>query len=337
MFIPEHRVHFPEIEGEQAAMPRVDRVVSERDVVAALEGNYGLRVVGSPVPMESYWDFNFRVRTHVGAVFCKAYTHDSLHDAEFHVSLIDVLASEGLPVPRVLRASGGEPVTSAAGLPFIVQEFLPGEGVSELPMTSRLLNGLGRTLAQIHNAADGRRFRGNQTKTTSWDPRQHELLFARYDGAVERFSPRARKQIESLRRSVDARCGELDALPRAIIHGDFHPGNVLGVGQRIVGVVDFSEAISSWIIADLGICLSYLLHDREARFKTVAGFLNGYLQEGELSRRERVLLPTMIQLRAATRAIECKLDGGVSAAADLELIEFFSNSAVEEAWGRTFV
>jgi homoserine kinase type II len=336
MLTPDPKSLFPTRQGEQSAMPKVEQVVSADDVVVALENAYGLRVVGSPVAMESYWDFNFRVRTHVGAVFCKAYTHDSLHDAEFHASLIEVLANEGLPVPRVMRARGGQHVTSAAGLPFIVQEFLPGEGVSELPMTGRLLSELGRTLAQIHNAADGRRFRGNQTKITSWDPRQHDLLFARYEGAAERFSPRARKQIEGLRRSVDTRCGELDALPRGIIHGDYHPGNVLGVGQRIVGVIDFSEAINSWIIADLGICLSYLLHDREARFKTVATFLKGYLREGQLSRHERALLPTMIQLRAATRAIECKLDGGVSAAADLELIEFFSDPAVEDAWGRAF-
>jgi Ser/Thr protein kinase RdoA (MazF antagonist) len=316
--------------------PRDIPLVTAEDIQRAIENDYGLAVTGAPSAVDGYWDFNFDALTSAGAVFCKVYTHDSHLDAQFHADVMNTLAEEGLPTAEVFRNRNGQTVSSIAGMPFIVQRRLPGVPLSELPTTSARIFDLGKTLGQIHNAADGRRFQGNHTKITSWDPRQRDLLFSRYEGAVERFSPHARKHLDALQRKTNLLREELDDLPQGVIHGDYHPGNVLGFEKGISGVVDFSEAMRSWTVADVGICLSYLMGEPHSRFITAAHFLTGYCEEAPLSRPELALLPTVIQLRAATRAIETKLDGGVAQNAEIELIEYFNRNSVEDKWIAAF-
>lgn len=316
--------------------PQVLPIIAPEDITRALGEFYGLKVMKAPSAIGGYWDFNFHVRTAAEEVLVKVYTHDSCRDAQFHTDLINTLFREGLPVSEVLMTQSGQTVCSIAGMPYIVQRWLPGRSLSELPITLERIYELGKTLARIHNAADGRHFVGKQTKITSWDPRQWELLFDRYEASVHLFSPYARKHLDALYKKTVALREELDSLPKGIIHGDYHPGNVLGSDKGICGVVDFSEAMHSWLVADLGICLSYLMEERESRFRTAEHFLRGYYQEAQLSAPELALLPTMIQLRAATRAIETKLDGGVAERPEIELIEYFNRDAVEDKWIRVF-
>jgi Ser/Thr protein kinase RdoA (MazF antagonist) len=316
--------------------PRITPGVTPEDITVVLRELYGLEATKHPSEIGGYWDFNFHVLTPAGAVLCKVYTHDSHRDAEFHADLMNTLSREGLPVSEVLRTREEQTVCSVASMPCIVQRWLPGVSMSELPITNERIYELGETLAQIHNASDGRRFAGSQTKITSWDPRQWELLFDRYEASVHRFSPYARKHLDVLHRKTLFLRDELNSLPQGIIHGDYHPGNVLGFKEGISGVVDFSEATHSWIVGDLGICLSYLMEEQETRFHRAAHFLTGYCQEAPLARTELALLPIMIQLRAATRAIESKLDGGVAERSEIELIEYFNQDLVEAKWLRVF-
>jgi Ser/Thr protein kinase RdoA (MazF antagonist) len=312
--------------------PRTVPAVSADDVVRVLDSAYGLTATRHPQPLDSYWDYNFKVHTNIGNLFCKAYTHDQFEDARFHADVITKLSREGLLVPRLIPSRGGHPVCEINGLPFIVQRFLPGEVLANTELTPKLNHELGRTLAQIHNILEGRIVTGNKTKISSWDPRQHQLLFTRYEGALSLFSPRARKALDTVQVKTEALYPELRELPVGIAHGDYHPGNILVAHNTVAGVLDFNEAIESWHCGDIGIALSYLIQGEKDPIEIAKNFLNGYRAERDLTVYERVFIPLMIQLRACTRAIESKLAGGSASKSDINLIEYLNDPTTARAW-----
>ena len=314
--------------------PRSVPPVSSRDVSHTLTSQYGIEPLGLPQRMESYWDFNFKVATPIGPLFCKAYTHDQFEDARFHADVLTKLASEGILVPPVVTSRHNATVGEINGLPFIVQRFLPGESLANLTLTRPMIFELGETLAQIHNSLEGRCISGNTFKRTSWDPRQHELLFSRFDAAVEHFSLQAQRELDTLRGKIAEFLPNLRELPTGITHGDYHPGNILVAHRKIAAVLDFNEAIDSWLLGDIGIALSYMNNQELPLLQCAKSFIAGYRSERPLALFERVFIPVLIQLRAATRLIETGLDSNRESREDLKLIRHLNDPKVFEDWVR---
>lgn len=322
-----HEGHFTDLHA-----PRNVPAVSPADVTRVLTSTYGIQPKGPPTRIDSYWDFNFKVATTIGPLFCKAYTHDRFEDARFHTDIMGKLTREGILVPAVVPSLDGKAVNVLNGLPCIVQRFLPGKYLSNVALTPSILAELGRTLAQIHNTLEGRIISGNRFKISSWDPRQHELLFSRYDAAVEQFSPRARRELDGLRVKASEYLPLLRELPVGITHGDYHPGNILVAHQRIAAVLDFNEAIESWLVGDLGIALSYMNNEQIPLITCAHHLLAGYRTERPLTLIERAVLPLMIQLRAATRVIETTIDGGQESGDDIRLIHHLNDPKILKHW-----
>lgn len=312
--------------------PRNVPAVSPADVTRVLTTTYGIQPKGHPKRIDSYWDFNFKVATTIGPLFCKAYTHDRFEDARFHTDIMGKLTSEGILVPAVVPSRDGKTVNEMNGLPCIVQRFLPGESLSSVALTPHILAEIGRTLAQIHNTLEGRIISGNRFKISSWDPRQHDLLFSRYDAAVEKFSPSAQRELDGLRVKTSEYRPLLRELSVGITHGDYHPGNILVAHQRIAAVLDFNEAIESWLVGDLGIALSYMHNEEMPLIACGHHLLAGYRSERSLTLIERAVLPLMIQLRAATRVIETTLDGGQESGNDIVLIQHLNDPKNLKSW-----
>lgn len=322
-----HEAHLTDLHA-----PRNVPAVSPADVTGVLTTTYGIYPKEHPKRIESYWDFNFKVATTIGPLFCKTYTHDRFEDARFHTDIMGKLTSEGMLVPAVIPSLDGKAVNELNGLPFIVQRFLPGESLSNVALTPPILAELGRTLAQIHNTLEGRIISGNRFKISSWDPRQHQLLFSRYDTAVANFSPRAQRAIDSLRVQTAEYLPLLREFPVGITHGDYHPGNILVAHQKIAAVLDFNEAIESWLVGDLGIALSYMNNEQIPLIACAQHLLAGYRTERPLTLIERAVLPLMIQLRAATRVIETTIDGGRESGHDIRLINYLNDPKILKCW-----
>lgn len=317
--------------------PRTVPVVTAADVTRALHEAYDIKVLDVPHPLESYWDYNFKVQSRRGPLFCKTYTHDQLHDALFHADIIEKLASEGILVPPVIRTRDNKTIGEINGLPFIVQRFFPGDLLANIPLTQKIIRELGQTLAQIHNSLEGRKVIGNTFKVSSWDPRQYDLLFSRYNASRSKFSPRVKNQLDTLQMKTEALSPNLRELPMGIIHCDYHPGNILVAHNTIAGILDFNEAIQSWYAGDIGIALSYLMSGDISRIECATLFIEGYKKERELSVLERAFVPLMIQLRVATRVIESKLEGCATSRSDIDLLSYFNDHLVSRQWVNTLL
>jgi aminoglycoside phosphotransferase (APT) family kinase protein len=141
--------------------------------------------------------------------------------------LLTVLAGSSFPAPKPLLV---DPDGGPFGAPTVVMSRLPGRPLLAPRNLVDYVGQMARTLADLHRLPiasldflpDQRDLtrRALATRPTVDDPLQHAV----FDAAVAAF-PRV---LES-------------SVPRALLHGDYWPGNVLWSRQRLVGVIDWEQ------------------------------------------------------------------------------------------------
>jgi len=165
-------------------------------------------------------------------------------DLPFFLALLDHLADKGLPVPRALKDEAGVQIQQVAGRPACLIEFLSGVSVSHPePAQARAT---GEALGEMHAAlADFTGERANSLGIAGW-----RELAARCGDDLDAIAPGLGARVAEELRFLDAHWPA--ELPRAVVHADLFPDNVLMLGDRVAGVIDFYFActeIRAWDVA----------------------------------------------------------------------------------------
>uniref|UniRef100_A0A7S3RAN5 Aminoglycoside phosphotransferase domain-containing protein n=1 Tax=Dunaliella tertiolecta TaxID=3047 RepID=A0A7S3RAN5_DUNTE len=91
-------------------------------------------------------------------------------------------------------------------------------------------------------------------------------------------------------------------LPQQWIHGDLHYDNVLVVGDRVSGLLDFEFCSYDWRAMELAVALSKYVGEDDPMPPTL-DFLEGYAMHGQLTDLEAECIPDLINLRIASNAV----------------------------------
>lgn len=206
----------------------------------------------------------------------------SARDLPFFLDLIEHLAAHGLPVPRALRDRGGERVQEVAGRPACLIEFLPGLAVSE--PTPAKARAAGEALGRLHRAgADFAAERSNGLGVPEWQP-----LLDRCGAGMDAIAPGLHERVSQALAAVEAAWPH--HLPRAVIHADLFPDNVLMLGDRVTGLIDFYFACTDVRAYDLAVMHSAWTFDGSGeRYDDGVGraLVEGYDRAFGLSSAER--------------------------------------------------
>ena len=209
-------------------------------------------------------------------------------DMPFFMALLDHLADRGLPVPRALRDRGGAQLQEVAGRPACLIEFLPGFSVS-VP-TPAQARATGAAMGRMHRAlADFPSTRANSLALADW-----RTLARRCGDDLDGIEPGLRNRV---RRELDW----LDAnwptqLPRAVVHADLFPDNVLMRGDRVGGLIDFYFACTEVRAWDLAVAhAAWSFDDDGSTYRADIGdaMVAGYEAEHGLSNAERAAFPAL--------------------------------------------
>ncbi|MBA3897617.1 MAG: homoserine kinase [Sphingomonadaceae bacterium] len=164
-------------------------------------------------------------------------------DLPFFLALTDHLADRGVPAPRAVRDRDGTQIQEVCGRPACLIEFLPGISVSR--PTPAQAHAAGTTLGRMHaTLADFELERPNALGPAGW----HAL--AAKCGELDAIAPGLAARVEEELAWLDAHW-PFD-LPRAVIHADLFPDNVLMRGDAVGGIIDFYFACSevrAWDVA----------------------------------------------------------------------------------------
>ncbi len=189
---------------------------------------------------------NFLVETETARYILTLYERRiDLADLPWFVALMEHLADAGQPVPRPIRDSGGEALQQLSGKAACLIQYLPGVSVSQ--PTAAQARAAGVALARLHLAGeDFRAERKNSLGLSYWQECAAELG-GRLDEIEPGLAALVAGRVEAVARNWPA------DLPRGTIHADLFPDNVLMLGDRVTGLIDFYFACTDLLAYDLAV------------------------------------------------------------------------------------
>jgi homoserine kinase type II len=231
---------------------------------------------------------NFLLHTSRGSFFLTLYEKRvAVADLPFFLGLMGHLASHGISCPQPVKMRSGETLGTLAGRPAAMIDFV--EGVWPRKPNAAHCVAVGQVLAKMHLA--GRDFpmtRANALSVSGW-----RALF-------EQAAPRADTLQHGLRQLMSDELDHLEKtwpnnLPEGVIHADAFPDNVLFLGDRLSGLIDFYFACNDILAYDVAICLNAWCFEPDHSFNVTKAraFLGAYGRERKLSDAEQDALPLL--------------------------------------------
>lgn len=188
---------------------------------------------------------NYYVDTVDGRFVLTLFERLNYRDLPFFLDLMEHLAAHGVPCPRPLRTGPGPALTELNGKPAALVQRLSGQSV--LFPSAAQCAAVGGLLAQMHLAAADFAGRCDNPRGPAWRRATAEQLLPVVDAATAAL----------IRDELAAQEGlALEALPQGVIHADLFRDNVLFVGKKLTGVIDFYYACSDAQLYDLAVTVN---------------------------------------------------------------------------------
>ncbi len=208
-------------------------------------------------------------------------------DLPYFLDLLDHLSAKGCPVPRTMHDRDGASFRMVEGKAAALIEFLPG--VSPTRPTPAQARSVGAVLAQMHGAArDFPRSRANAMDFAA----TAGILDACGAGRLATIHPDLPAMLEPARAAAAL---DLSALPQSQTHTDLFPDNVLMLGDKVTGLIDFYFACTGPMVLDLAVTHAAWCFDAANRYQPelASALVAGYDSVRPLDPAERALFPAI--------------------------------------------
>jgi homoserine kinase type II len=208
-------------------------------------------------------------------------------DLPFFLGLLDHLSARGSPVPRTIHDRAGAASRTIHGKAVALIEFLPGVSIdTPRPAQARAV---GEALAGIHlAAADFAASRENAMGLAAW-----RKLTADCGARLAEIDPGLPDLVARELDFLEARWPA--DLPRSVIHADLFPDNVLMLGNRVSGLIDFYFACTDIMAYDLAVTHAAWCFAADGAFRPAVAeaLVEGYHARRPLPPEARAALPVL--------------------------------------------
>lgn len=208
-------------------------------------------------------------------------------DLPFFLGLMEHAAEKGVACPRPVRDRSGNALGQLAWRPATIVTFL--DGVSTKRPRAEHCATVGAELARLHLAtADYTGTRRNALSVTDWRPLVAKVG-ERADEVALGMAEDLADELDVLERAWPA------GLPSGVIHADLFPNNVLFLGDRVSGLIDFYFACEDAYVYDLAICVNAWCFEPDGSLNVTKSraLVEGYTAVRPLSTAERAAFPVM--------------------------------------------
>ena len=283
------------------------------DAVRLARELYGLEARLSPLPSE--YDDNFLVETPDGIIRVLKVMHP-MRDAGFvdlQCAALKTLAERdpGLPVPAVVPDRSGRAWSTASvggGPPRLVWmlTYLAGRPIADVrPVTSGLLEELGKTLARLDLALTGFAHPSSR-RELKWDLARAGWIREHLDLIPD---PGRRSLAENVLARYDAEAAPaLPRLRRSVVYADANEHNVLarvepGRLPSLAGLIDFGDMIETATVAEVAVAAAYASFGTTDPLAAVLPLVAGYHRVFPLREEELAVLDILVRTRLAVSVV----------------------------------
>lgn len=237
---------------------------------------------------EGVQNSNYMLETTRGRFILTLYEHLVDHAAlPWFLALTAHVAGKGLPVPRPVLDRAGVALQTLNGRPAALIEFVAGVSVTEPEQAQA--EACGAALGRLHGAVlDFAEVRENNLGQAHWP-----ALAARCGDGVAAIDAALAALIS---RGVAGTRDWPHGLPRATVHTDLFPDNVLMLDGRVTGLIDFYFACTDLIAFDYAVTHAAWCFSDDGRSyhpERAAALARGYAATRGLSGAEVAALPVL--------------------------------------------
>ena len=232
---------------------------------------------------------NFYLQTDRGAFILTLYEKRvAAEDLPFFLGLMEHLAGRGVHCPLPVKTRDGRSLVSLNRRNAAIVTFLTGIALRR-PDAAHCAAGAA-ALAGLHKAGDGFALsRANALGPPGWRPLAEAIHGA--DTIEDGLTALINGSLEEIVSGwpVD--------LPAGVIHADYFPDNMLFVGDRVGGVIDFYFACNDFYVYDLATMLNSWCFELDGSYNITKGqsVINAYRQGRPLSEAEIAGLPVLMR------------------------------------------
>lgn len=219
----------------------------------------------------------------------------------FYFEYMKHLAARGIPCPDPVPDDDGNLFGTIAGKPAAFMTFLEGAHVAEKNLEPPHCYEIGRLVAGMHLAArDFTMTRANGMGMAAW--RDLTARSAGLDEIESGLEGLIAEELAFLEKNWP------EDLPRAAVHADIFPDNVLFERGEAAGILDFFFSCTDFLMYDLALVINAWCFDEGHGFvpERFAALMTGYAELRAVTAAEREHLPLMCRGAAmrilATRA-----------------------------------
>ena len=231
---------------------------------------------------------NFLLETTAGRFILTVYEKRvRVEDLPFFMGVMESLADQGVAAPRPVRTRDGALTSTVRGKACALITFLTG--VSPKRPNPAQCRAVGEALARMHLALQGSPLsRPNSLSLPDWEALVRPRL-----SEAEALQPGLAARMEADLASLAAAWPQ--GLPQGVIHADLFPDNVLFLGPKVSGLIDFYFACTDALAYDLAVCINAWCFEPDRSFNLTKGqnLIAGYNAVRPLTHPERESLPIL--------------------------------------------
>jgi len=262
--------------------------VSFEELEALLEG-YD---IGMPLSFkgiaEGVENSNYYLQTDRGGFFLTLYEKRVQEDdLPFFLGLMEHLAARGILCPQPIRRTDGAHWSRLNGRPAALVTFL--NGLSLRRPEAVHCAAAGDALARLHDAGRGFAL----TRPNALGPGGWRELVDKTAAGADGVESGLRELISQSHAAIVSAWPH--GLPSGVIHADLFPDNVLFMGEKVSGLIDFYFACNDALAYDLAVMLNAWCFEGDGAFNITKGktLIAAYRARRELSTAEIAALPVL--------------------------------------------
>ncbi|QJB69052.1 homoserine kinase [Parasphingorhabdus halotolerans] len=210
-------------------------------------------------------------------------------DLPFFIAMLDHLAAKGCSVPPMIADKSGEKIQQLCGKSACLIKFL--SGVSVTTPTPAQAFAAGAVLGEMHSAlVDFSLERPNSMDHDAWRKLASDCGSEGLDKIFSGLGAIVYSELDELDTAWP------DNLEWSVIHADLFPDNVLMLGDKVTGLIDFYFSCSDVRAYDIAVTHAAwcFAEDGSGFDKNISiALLGGYAKSFEISDEEREALPVL--------------------------------------------
>jgi homoserine kinase type II len=223
------------------------------DLLEELAEDYGFGriTVVLPIPQGSV-NTNYMLESAKGKFLLRIDEAKGEMEVKREIDLLSFLHKHSFPCPHPLQDRKGRYYREYRGRCLSISKYSEGRMVPPDGLRPAQLEGVGRTLAELHVIGKGYK-KGIDNRFS------FERIADLYNNVRHRLPPYFRRITRTLDDEIDYLNRYLETkLPKGIIHGDLFADNILFRGERLITVLDFEAACRGKFIFDIATAVNAL-------------------------------------------------------------------------------